>query len=375
MAAETVPERISSEERALLADSAARLFERAGGLARARRQRGRRPVLDRAVWKEMAEAGLLGLLLPEERGGAGLGPLAAGAVAEAIGRHVVPEPFTAAAVLAADLLAALDTPAARDLASQLAAGDVVPILAWQERGVEARTLLDDGVLRGGKSWVLGGDAADPLLVTAQEGDAPLLLCLPPAAPGLVAEHRRTADGRFLSEFRFDGVALAENAVIARGDHVTAAVARAVDRATALAAAEMVGAAAAALAMTLDYLRTRHQFGRPIGSFQALRHRAVDLFMHLEIARAAIEEVLAALEDAPDPSHRAALASRAKARAGELARRICRETIQMHGALGYTEEYDLGLFVNRLATLSAWLGDDAFHRRRWFARTMPVGEGA
>ncbi len=378
MTADGVTERISEEERELLEESAARLFERAGGLSRSRRLRWQLPSVDRAIWKEMAEAGLLGLMLPEEAGGAGLGPRAAGTVMEQIGRQVVPEPLVAGAVLAGGLLAGQETDGARVLLQQLAAGEALPILAWQERGHDdlrpRDTVLERGVLRGRKSWVLCTDMADPLLVTARQGEDPVVCRLSPDAEGCIAEHRRSADGRFLSELRFDGVRVPADAVLARGEKVTAALADARDHAIALSAVEMVGASAAAFEMTMAYLRTRRQFGRPIGSFQALQHRAVDLFMHLEIARATMEEVLRRMEEDPGPRERALLASRAKARAGELARRICRETIQMHGALGYTDEYDLGLLVNRLVTLSAWLGDDAFHRRRWLA-LADLGEEA
>ena len=378
MGANAVSERISEEERELLKESAARLFERAGGLARSRRLRWRRPSLDRAIWKEMAEAGLLGLMLPEEAGGAGLGPRAAATVTEQLGRQVVPEPLVASTVLAGGLLAAQGTGAARALLVRLAGGEALPILAWQERGHDGlrprHTVLERGVLRGAKSWVLCAEMADPLLVTALEGEEPVLCALSADAGGLIAEHRRSADGRFLSELRFDEVRVPEDAVLARGARVSAALARALDHATALSAVEMVGASAAAFEMTIAYLKTRKQFGRPIGSFQALQHRAVDLLVHLEVARATMEEVLREMERDPEPRRRALLASRAKARAGELGRRICRETIQMHGALGYTDEYDLGLFVNRLVTLSAWLGDDASHRRRWLALADP-GEAA
>jgi alkylation response protein AidB-like acyl-CoA dehydrogenase len=130
----------------------------------------------------------------------------------------------------------------------------------------------------------------------------------------------------------------------------------------------------ALEMSLDYLRTRVQFGKPIGSFQALQHRAVDLHIQKELASAVLEETLAALDRGPDAAHRAALASRAKARCADAALKITRETIQLHGAIGFTDEYDAGLYLKRALTLAAWLGGATWHRRRYARLTAGAEAG-
>ncbi len=127
----------------------------------------------------------------------------------------------------------------------------------------------------------------------------------------------------------------------------------------------------ALEMTLDYLRTRVQFGKPIGSFQALQHRAVDLHMQKELAAAVLEEALAQLDSDPEPAARAAAASRLKARCADAAVKITRETMQMHGAIGFTDEYDAGLYLKRALTLAAWLGSATAHRRRYAQLTAGV----
>ena len=127
----------------------------------------------------------------------------------------------------------------------------------------------------------------------------------------------------------------------------------------------------ALEMSLDYLRTRVQFGKPIGSFQALQHRAVDLYIQQELSSAVLDEALAFLDSGPDARARAAAASRVKARCSDAALRITREAIQLHGAIGFTDEYDAGLYLKRALTLAAWLGGAAWHRRRYARLTSEV----
>jgi alkylation response protein AidB-like acyl-CoA dehydrogenase len=157
-------------------------------------------------------------------------------------------------------------------------------------------------------------------------------------------------------------------VVAKGAAATAALALAFDHANAVASAELAGLMDRALEMSLDYLKTRVQFGKPIGSFQALQHRAVDLHIHREVASAVLEESLAALDAHPLPHARAAAASRVKARCADAALKITRETIQLHGAIGFTDEFDAGLYLKRAMTLAAWLGGPTWHRRRYAALT-------
>jgi alkylation response protein AidB-like acyl-CoA dehydrogenase len=155
-------------------------------------------------------------------------------------------------------------------------------------------------------------------------------------------------------------------LLAKGPAVAQALEAAVSDTTALTAAELVGVSAKALEITLNYIRTREQFGQPIGAFQVIQHRAVDMYVAQEVAEAGVRDVLA-LMDATGILHlRARQASRAKARACTAARKITREAIQLHGAVGYTDEFDIGLFLNRALVLSAWLGDAAYHRRLWLA---------
>ena len=140
---------------------------------------------------------------------------------------------------------------------------------------------------------------------------------------------------------------------------------------AIAAAELCGVMSRALEMTLDYLKTRVQFGKPIGSFQALQHRAVDLHIQKELSSAVLDEALAELDRGPDAPARAAIASRVKARCSDAALRITRETIQLHGGIGFTDEHDIGLYLKRALTVAAWLGNASAHRRRYADLTIRV----
>jgi len=148
----------------------------------------------------------------------------------------------------------------------------------------------------------------------------------------------------------------------------AALAGALDDATVVIGAELIGVMGRALEMSLDYMRTRVQFGKPIGSFQALQHRAVDLYLQRELASAVLDEALRVLGDGADPLTRARWASRVKARCSDAASRITRESIQIHGAIGFTDELDAGLYLKRALVLSAWAGSAAYHRRRYASLT-------
>lgn len=355
----------ADEDLRILADSIARLLEQAGGITRARRLRGSETGWDGAVLREMAEAGVLGVLASENVGGLGMGLPAAGVVAREIGRTLAPEPVIPLVALSAGMLERLCT--AHPLLARLLAGAAVPALAHAERApqgaasVECNTRLADGRLTGAKAWVAGAAGADSFLVTARGENGPVLALGRRDAAGLDITRQPQADGSVALELCFDATP-AE--VLAEGPAVEEVLSRCLDDARALAAAELVGIAARAFESTLDYLSTREQFGQPIGRFQALQHRAVDMKMALDVADAAVFQALDRMERSSDPATRAREASRAKARASEAARLITREAIQMHGAIGYTDEHDIGLYLNRALVLSAWLGDAARHRRRW-----------
>jgi len=364
----------ATEHRALLADSVADFATRGTDIARVRKLRGSAAEYDRAIWKKMAELGWLGILVPEQYGGLGLGLTEMAIVARGLARGLAPEPLAATAVLSATaLVAAENETLKREQLPRLVSGQVLPALAWQEdAGVldptamrASATPFEGGYkLNGTKRFIAGSAQADAFLVTARAGEAVVLLWVPRDTAGARLALETLADGRAFGTLELKDALVPKAHVAASGTAAAAAVSLAFDHANAIAAAELAGVMERALEMSLDYLKTRVQFGKPIGSFQALQHRAVDLHIHREVANAVLEESLAALDLRPAAAARAAAASRVKARCADAALKITRETIQLHGAIGFTDEYDAGLYLKRALTLAAWLGGATWHRRRY-----------
>lgn len=342
--------------------------------ARVRRLRGADPGFERSVWQEMAGMGWLGVLIPEELGGLGLDLRAAAIIAEQLGRALYPEPYAASAVAATLALLHGDNPDLKQhLLPHLAAGEIIASLAWQdERGgldleqcaVKAREHGGALVLDGSSRFVSTPDA-DAFIVAARSARGLELHWIEHSAAGLACEPEMRADGSASARLRFDAVAAPAGTRVASSASARSALQLAIDHATLAASAELLGLMDCALEMTLEYLRTRVQFGKPIGSNQALQHRAVDMYIQKELTRATLAAALAVLDDpgcTPEP--RATAASSAKARASQAALAICKEALQMHGAIGYTDECDLGLYLNRALVLSAWLGNAGAHRSRY-----------
>jgi alkylation response protein AidB-like acyl-CoA dehydrogenase len=353
------------EDLRLLRESARTLFERAGGSSRARKLRDASGGWDQKMVRELAQAGVFGVNVPEANGGLGMGLAAGGVLAEEVGRVIAPEPVVVTVGLSLGLLRRLcpDHPKMAELIS----GETTLAVAWQERGpggapAEASCRFVDGKLTGSKAWVVGAAGAHGFLVVAQGDNGPVLALTEAAADGLSVVKRVQADGSSMCELSFSGTPAEQ---LAGGSAVQDALSEAISDATALAAAELVGLSDRAFEIALDYIKTREQFDKPIGSFQVIQHRAVDLHVMREVAQAGVREVLAQMDCETDPKIRARLASRAKARAVTAAKKITRDAIQLHGAVGYTDEYEIGLYLNRALVLSAWLGDDAHHRRLWF----------
>lgn len=364
----------ASEHRNLLRASAADFVARGTSIARVRRLRGSAGEFEREVWGRMAELGWLGILVPERYGGLGLGLTEAAIVAEALGGALAPEPFTASAVLAAEALIGGDNEdLKRTLLPQVVSGALVPALAWQEQAGElsASAIRTEAVpfeggyrLNGGKRYIAAAAGADAYIVSAHTPEGPALFWVERDSAGSALALEEIADGRHFGTLVLSDVVVPRERQLASAVAGKAAIERALDHATAVASAELFGVMSRALDMTLEYLKTRVQFGRPIGSFQALQHRAVDLYIHRQLASAVLEDVLRKLDEGPEAAVRAALASRLKARCADAAGRITRQAIQLHGAIGFTDEYDVGLYLKRAMVLSAWLGDATWHRRRY-----------
>ena len=374
----------SSDHIGPLTESVADFVRRAADVARVRRLLQDGSECDPDCWRALAGMGWLGILVPERFGGLGLGLPEAAIVAEGLARALVPEPFTATAVLAASVIEGGDNEALKEeLLPQIIAGNLLPAVAWQERAGELDPGAIDAVavpfeggfrLSGTKRFIAAAAAADGFVVSARNaGELALFWLRRDAAGGQLTVHR-LADGRTSGTLVLTDVMVAREAVIASPLAAHAALGRALDRATVVAGAELVGVMGRSLELSLDYMRTRVQFGKPIGAFQALQHRAVDLFVQQELAAAVLADGVRTLETIGDELTRSALASRVKARASEAALRVTREAIQIHGAIGFTEDCDVGLYTKRALVLSAWLGNATAHRRR-YARIAARQEAA
>lgn len=342
----------------LLRESAAAVAVR-GDLSRVRGERYRQPGFSREVWRRMAELGWLGLLLPEDRGGAGLGAAELIALAEELGAALAPEPFVSA-------LLAVRALEGDQLAAALS-GERVVLAAWQERPRsldEGRpeTSFDGGRVTGRKVFVPMAAGADAFLVTTGSG----AVVVGADDPGLRIETAATQDGGHWGTLVLDG---------ARGEPARGGVEVGFDDAVLATAALLLGVAEAALERTIEYLGLRQQFGVRIGTFQALQHRAVDMRLATTLARASLEDAAAILDAAGGGTPRAkAAASRAKARANESAMLVAQQAVQLHGGIGYTDEHDIGLFLRKAVVLAPSFGDSALHRRRFARWTAAANEG-
>ena len=327
---------------AMIRDSARGLL--GTDMARVRKLRFTEPGFDPALLREMAGAGWIGLTVAEAAGGTGLGHAEMIALAEELGRAAAPEPL-AAAQMGAALLEAARHP----LLEAVLAGDAIAIPAWQDRAQSLEAATGPGPRRfvpmaagathllwldGGSLHVLGRDAVE-----------------------IATEQRQ--DGGHYGTVRVAGALPPPDAT-----GLEAAFAAARDRAALATAAELLGGMEAAFAMTLDYLRTRKQFGVTIASFQALQHKAADARMQLSLCRAAIEDAAWRLDEGAADG--AAAASRAKARASESAMTVQQACLQLHGGIGYTDEYDVGLYLRRGMVIANQYGSASLHRRRFMA---------
>ncbi len=371
-----------NEHRSMLSNSVTN-FARGVDLARVRKLRDTNAECDRAVWTQMAELGWLGVLAPEACGGMGLKLGDMAIVAQGLARALVPEPLTAAAVLAARVLADSNNDTLKSkLLEGLVSGEMLPAVAWQEEAgsldvnninVQATPAGDGFRVNGSKRFIMGATSAEGFIVSAKSAHGMQLLWIPRDTAGATVQFDRLADNRQAATLTLANVSVPKTHIINSGDIAAGSLARAIDHASAIIGAELCGIMSRSLEITLEYLKTRVQFGKAIGSFQALQHRAVDLYIQQELSSAVLGDCLAVLDGEPDAKTRSAAASRIKARCADAALLITRQSIQMHGAIGYTEDCDVGLYVKRAMTLAAWLGNGHTHRRR-YAKTE-ILEGA
>lgn len=359
-------ELLLNDEQTMLRDSAATFTERRGGADRLRKQRDSDQKIDRDIWRQAAEAGWLAILAPESAGGLGLGLTELCLVSEELGKGLVPEPVAAVAAIARAL-------GASDMSEALISGEkiILPALMETTRSIGDETpavtafATGDAVsLDGLKTGIPCPDDADGFLLSAAGTDGPVLAIVNHGDAEIQTEP--TLDGATLGTITLNGVS---GKSIAGPNETPATIAALLDALHLSNAAELLGVMETAQAITIDFLKTREQFDKPIGSFQALQHRAVDSLAAIEMCRSLIYQAARALDGggaAPG------LASAALSKAAASALDICKSAVQMHGGIGFTDEHDIGLYLKRAVILAARYGNAGLHRKRYaeFAETHP-----
>ncbi|WBO21691.1 acyl-CoA dehydrogenase family protein [Sphingomonas abietis] len=366
-----------TDEQAMLLDSARPFMVEQAPVAHLRGLRDAKDATGFApgLWRQFAEMGFCGMLVDEAEGGLGLGAVEAGIVLEEMGRNLTPSPFLATSVGAVTALRGGSATQRGTWLPRIASGEAVAALAIDEgpHHRPARTALraeraGNGFrLSGTKSFVQHGHVADLLIVAARSGGEPgeeegiTLFAVERGAEGLHATPERLADASLASRIAFEGVTVDADAVIGEVGTGWATLARTLDMVRTGAASELLGVAAGAMAMTIGYLKERKQFGVAIGSFQVLQHRAAHLYAELEVARAATLKAQQLLDAEDEGAERAVMV--AKAMAGLAAQLAVQEGVQMHGGIGMTDDYDIGLYMKRHRVLAELFGDADFHADR------------
>jgi alkylation response protein AidB-like acyl-CoA dehydrogenase len=371
---------VLDQDQQMLKQAAADFVRKESPVSRVRKLRDERDPdgFSRAIWRKMAELGWHGILVPTDCGGLGMGMIELACVLEECGRNLVPEPLLSTLALGTNaiLLGGNDAQKSEWL-PQVAGGSLLMTVAYQERAsrysttrVETRAVRRAGgyVLSGEKVLVLDGHAADVFVVSARTSGAVgemqgvSLFLVRRDVPGLEVIRQSTLDLRGAAVVRLCDVEVSESARVGAEGGGAAVLEAVLDRATVALCAEMLGSMQAAFEMTLEYLKTRKQFGVLIGTFQALKHRAARVFVEIELARSAVLGACDALDRGALEAR--ALVSAAKARCSDAAMLAGYEGVQMHGGIGMTDEHDIGLYLKRARTAEIMFGDAAFHRDRF-----------
>ncbi len=334
---------------------------------------------DRDTWQSMAELGWPGIPFPEEHGGLAFGYKGLGVVTEETGRNLTASPLFASVWVGGTAVNLGGSDAMKaEILPKVAAGELLLALALEESprhdpyGVATTaTASGDGyVLSGAKTFVLDGNVADRLIVAARtsgeagDRDGITLFLVDAAARGIAITRTKMTDSRNAANVALTDVAVGADAMIGQLGGGADVLDPTLDIARIGISAEMLGAALECFDRTVAYLKEREQFGVPIGSFQALKHRAANMFCELELSKSVVLEALTALDEERDGAEVAKLASLAKAKVGETFHTVSREGIQMHGGIGMTDEFDIGFYIKRQAVTEQTFGDISFHRNRY-----------
>jgi alkylation response protein AidB-like acyl-CoA dehydrogenase len=364
-----------TDDQKMLVETAASFAKKESPVTRLRSLRQDPLGFSKKVWRQMGELGWLGILFPEDLGGFGGQFIDAALVLEQFGATLVPEPYISSVVLGGTtILAAGTAEQHKRWLVPLIAGEITLALATTEPGsrydvgaVQTRAVRDGEGYRidGEKVFVLGGHAADAIVVSARTEAGVSLFVVDRETTGLTVQPVDTMDGHKAAMLRFEGVTIGADRLLGADGGAVPVLEATMDRAAAAACAEAVGITRTVLDMTVDYLKTREQFGVKIGVFQALQHRAVDMFVEVETCKSMA--ILAAMRaDDPDPDGRAEAVSAAKVQLSRGGRFVTAQGIQLHGGIGCTDEHDVGLYFKRLQVLSMLFGDEELHVRRFAA---------
>jgi alkylation response protein AidB-like acyl-CoA dehydrogenase len=369
---------VLTEEQTLLRDSARGLITDKAPVShfRALRDAKDKDGFSRDLWKTFGEMGFTGLLVPEEFGGSALGCVEAGIVAEEIGHTLLPSPFLASSVLAASVLSRAGSKAQKgEYLPKIADGSVIGALAVDERpkhrphtiALKATRSGNGFKLKGAKAFVVDGHVADVLVVAARtaggDDDAKgiTLFLVDPKAKGIEIERTIMVDAHNAARITFNDAEVTADSVLGEVDQGSAVLDGVLNIGRAVVASEMLGVADEAFSRTAQYLKERKQFGKLIGEFQALQHRISHLYVDIEITRAAILKALQTLDE--DFENAAPIVSVAKARAGTTGTLAVQEGLQMHGGIGMTDQFDIGLFMKRMRVCQELFGDANYHANR------------
>lgn len=366
---------VLNEEQSMLRDSARGLISDKAPVAHLRKLRDDKDAagFSRDLWKTFAEMGFAGLLVPEEFGGSGLGAAEAGVVMEEIGRTLMPSPFLSTGVIAVSALVRGGNAAQKsEYLTKIARGDLIAALAVDE-GAKHRPLKtalqavrsgNGFKLKGAKAFVVDGHVADLLIVAARsagkpgERDGLTFFLVDPKTKGIEVERTAMVDAHNAARIVFNDAEVTADSVLGEVDQGGALLEGILNLGRAAVASEMTGLSEEAFSRTVTYLKERKQFGKLIGEFQALQHRAAHLYTEIEITKAAVMKALQALDS--DFDNAGAAVAVAKAKAGATATLAVQEAVQMHGGVGMTDAFDIGFFMKRARVCQELFGDTAYH---------------
>ena len=366
---------VLTEEQSMLRDSARGLISDKAPVSHLRQLRDAKDAtgFSRDLWKAFAEMGFTGLLVPEDFGGSGLGCVEAGIVMEEIGRTLMPSPLLSTAVLAASALSRGGSAAQKSRhLPKISDGSLLAALAIDEGtkhrplqiSLQAKRSGNGFRLNGAKALVVDGHTADLLIVAGRSAGSPgerdglTLFLVDPKTKGVATERTAMVDSHNAARINFDNVEVDADHVLGEVDQGYPLLEGLLNIGRGAVASEMVGLSEEVFTRTVSYLKERKQFGKAIGEFQALQHRAAQLYIEIEITRAAVLKALQMLDG--DFGNAAGAVSVAKARAGTTATLAVQEGVQMHGGMGMTDQFDIGFFMKRARVCQELFGDSNFH---------------